>query len=469
MKQLISLISILTMSLIISSLVSAKTLSTEDYLDYEKNVSWSIPMIWAVGEGIVSGYPNEKNLKPYEYLTEAQLTKMLLHLLLDPVELEKLSNNSQSVQHWSIPYYQLAKDYKISLSYNNLNKRNQPIRRGTVALIIAESITGKDLLEREAVEWMYKNGISNGFSKQKKTYESFHPNDTLNRSQAVVFLYNVEKNIKDKALKVIERKANEITFNKFELGDTQKEIEQIYGAAKRITLNADGLKMNTYYHNDYEDFLIVGYDNQNRAAFFYSNQPIITSARLENIELNDRKTITSYFNIDSSSVITDVTLDDSTITFFYDTLSKEFPVRAIQMKQNNWNVNNSTTNFETNDYLIYDITNSYRKVFGQKTLKWDNQVAKTALNHSIHMFKNNFLSHNNKNGQDLFDRLSTDGHKYKYAGENIAYGFTNGISVIEAWMNSTGHRETIIKSNYTHLGVGSHYSYYTQNFLTPQK
>lgn len=39
-------------------------------------------------------------------------------------------------------------------------------------------------------------------------------------------------------------------------------------------------------------------------------------------------------------------------------------------------------------------------------------------------------------------------------GENIAYGYGSAGSVMTGWMNSPGHKENILRSNFTHIGVG---------------
>jgi Uncharacterized protein with SCP/PR1 domains len=39
------------------------------------------------------------------------------------------------------------------------------------------------------------------------------------------------------------------------------------------------------------------------------------------------------------------------------------------------------------------------------------------------------------------------------------------LAVMEGWLNSEGHRETLLNEQYNYLGVGVHRLYYTQNFL----
>ena len=62
--------------------------------------------------------------------------------------------------------------------------------------------------------------------------------------------------------------------------------------------------------------------------------------------------------------------------------------------------------------------------------------------------------------------MSLDGiHR---AGENIAGGYSTPEKVMEGWMNSTGHRQNILNSSYTMIGVGCYKSngmlYWTQIF-----
>ena len=54
------------------------------------------------------------------------------------------------------------------------------------------------------------------------------------------------------------------------------------------------------------------------------------------------------------------------------------------------------------------------------------------------------------------------------AGENIAYGQRTPAAVMDAWMNSSGHRANILNSSYTHIGVGycERGNYWTQMFMS---
>ena len=70
------------------------------------------------------------------------------------------------------------------------------------------------------------------------------------------------------------------------------------------------------------------------------------------------------------------------------------------------------------------------------------------------MQKNNYFSHTSPTYGSPFDMMRDQGVSYKSAGENIAQGQRTPQEVVQAWMNSEGHRRNILNSNYTHIGVG---------------
>ncbi|WP_077622134.1 CAP domain-containing protein [Sediminibacillus massiliensis] len=114
---------------------------------------------------------------------------------------------------------------------------------------------------------------------------------------------------------------------------------------------------------------------------------------------------------------------------------------------------------------IFDITNIYRHRFAKGKLDWDDPVADVAFGHSKDMDQNNYFSHYTQDGKGLKERLAASDISYYTAGENIAAQYTDGPAAVEGWLNSEGHREALLKEEYTHLGVGVHKYYYTQNFL----
>jgi len=102
-------------------------------------------------------------------------------------------------------------------------------------------------------------------------------------------------------------------------------------------------------------------------------------------------------------------------------------------------------------------------------LKWDEKIAEVAFEHSKDMFETSDFSHTSSRYGGLSDRLKAANVEYESAGENIAANYTDGPAVVEGWLNSQSHRESLLNKNYTHLGVGLYQDYYTQDFIQRKK
>lgn len=86
---------------------------------------------------------------------------------------------------------------------------------------------------------------------------------------------------------------------------------------------------------------------------------------------------------------------------------------------------------------------------------------------SADMASNNYFSHTSPTYGSPFDRIKAAGINYRAAGENIAQGQRTPQQVVQAWMQSPGHRQNILNANYTHIGVGfvEDGYYWTQQFI----
>lgn len=70
-------------------------------------------------------------------------------------------------------------------------------------------------------------------------------------------------------------------------------------------------------------------------------------------------------------------------------------------------------------------------------------------------------SHTRPDGTKCFTALEDAGIRSATAGENIAKGYSTPERVVDAWMNSPGHRANILNPSYTMIGVGYVYDEYT--------
>lgn len=262
--------------------------------------------------------------------------------------------------------------------------------------------------------------------------------------------------------------------------DNKSEIESKLGKPKRITYDNKGLKIHTYYKNDYADFfIVVGYDVNDQVAWIYTNHDDLFTVKKngKSLELYQH-IIAATFDDPSFTSSTEWDQfrigDNSVATFYYELHSEALPVRALLISRYDSEGYTIPSNlFESDNFLVFDITNSYRKKFDSQPLTWDERAANTAFKHSKDMALNRYFDHYSQNGDSPFDRMEKEGITFSGAGENIAAGYQSGIHATEGWMNSTtGHRENMLNSFFTHLGVGTffgdqHAPHYTQNFFTP--
>ncbi|WP_078547357.1 CAP domain-containing protein [Litchfieldia alkalitelluris] len=118
-----------------------------------------------------------------------------------------------------------------------------------------------------------------------------------------------------------------------------------------------------------------------------------------------------------------------------------------------------------NEAQILDITNVIRLRHGLGIVKLDEQTSKVAYKHSKDMNQSDYFSHTSPTTGGLANRLAEGEVIYQLAGENIAAMYVDGIAAVEGWLNSEGHRETLLNEKFTHLGVGVFEKHYTQNFV----
>ncbi|MGW3678184.1 sigma-70 family RNA polymerase sigma factor [Streptomyces prasinus] len=102
---------------------------------------------------------------------------------------------------------------------------------------------------------------------------------------------------------------------------------------------------------------------------------------------------------------------------------------------------------------VLALANTERAAAGCSPVTLDNRLNKAAQLHSEDMSANDYFSHTGQNGSSFVDRVTAQGYPSPGA-ENIARGQSSAASVMEAWMNSEGHRANILNCSLKTMGVG---------------
>lgn len=103
---------------------------------------------------------------------------------------------------------------------------------------------------------------------------------------------------------------------------------------------------------------------------------------------------------------------------------------------------------------VQELVNRERSKQGLRPLEMDWELQRTARVKACDMAQKGYFSHQSPTYGSPFDMMKQFGISYRSAGENIAKGQTSPDSVMQSWMNSSGHRANIMKPDFTHIGVG---------------
>ena len=130
---------------------------------------------------------------------------------------------------------------------------------------------------------------------------------------------------------------------------------------------------------------------------------------------------------------------------------QESPLRSIPQSPAG-NINN----------VIIQLTNAERARFGLPALRFNGQLSNAANLHAANMAsRSNAIGENAAHNHTLYgtmlpsmtSRIDFVGYNYSSIRENIAYGYPSAQAVVEAWMNSPGHRANILSTDITEIGV----------------
>ncbi|KAG2799752.1 hypothetical protein PC111_g20285 [Phytophthora cactorum] len=127
---------------------------------------------------------------------------------------------------------------------------------------------------------------------------------------------------------------------------------------------------------------------------------------------------------------------------------------------------------QPSDYvnLMLERVNLERGAQGLPALCANSKLQEAAQRHSDDQAANNFMDHTGSDGSLMSQRVTDAGYDWRGVAENVAAGQIDVTEVMDAWMNSEGHRHNIL-GDYTMLGTAYAYTpdglynhFWTQDF-----
>ncbi|KYG32392.1 CAP domain-containing protein [Alkalihalobacillus trypoxylicola] len=131
----------------------------------------------------------------------------------------------------------------------------------------------------------------------------------------------------------------------------------------------------------------------------------------------------------------------------------EEPVEETPVVEEEEVQNENTANVTQEEQEMVNLVNQERQQRGLAPLTINNELTKVARVKAQDMIDNNYFDHQSPTYGSPFDMLNHFGISYRTAGENLAGNQSVGAAH-QALMNSQGHRENILNSNYTEVGIG---------------
>ncbi|MEU1757315.1 CAP domain-containing protein [Micromonospora matsumotoense] len=120
---------------------------------------------------------------------------------------------------------------------------------------------------------------------------------------------------------------------------------------------------------------------------------------------------------------------------------------------------------------VVDLVNAERAKAGCAAVTVDDKLTLAAQQHSQDQADHKSMTHTGSDGSNAGQRLDRASYSWRTYGENVAWNQQTPAAVMNAWMNSSGHRANILNCAFTEIGVGvasSNGPYWTQDFAAPR-
>ncbi len=102
---------------------------------------------------------------------------------------------------------------------------------------------------------------------------------------------------------------------------------------------------------------------------------------------------------------------------------------------------------------LIELTNIERQKVGLSPVSENEALDKAAAAKAQNMFQENYWAHFAPSGKSPWDFILGAGYRFTYAGENLAKNFYQSSEVVKAWMASPTHRDNLLNSKYSDIGI----------------
>jgi hypothetical protein len=105
--------------------------------------------------------------------------------------------------------------------------------------------------------------------------------------------------------------------------------------------------------------------------------------------------------------------------------------------------------------VLVDLANGDRGDNSLNSLTINPLLTRAAQMKADDMAEKGYFAHNSPDGVTPWHWFEEAGYDFYFAGENLAVNFSDSERVEKAWMDSPAHRENILNSKYTEIGIAT--------------
>ncbi|WP_438444914.1 CAP-associated domain-containing protein [Gorillibacterium sp. sgz5001074] len=437
---------------------------------------------WALEKGIVTGY-DDGSFRPENRVTEPEFLAMLIRAFPEAGS----AAAPKPGEEWYAAYYNVAGQRGWSMLRDVDGSR---FDRGQVARLIA-STQGRQLGVPDAVQYLLDRKLSEG--KTSATVDGFGVSDPLTRAEAVQFLRNVRERgltLPASVVKTAEstKDSKVMAVRGVSLGDSEESVVAKLGQPARKDASKYGFEW-FVYNREPANYAQVGIQNGKVVGLYTigsdwqlpngikpsASQAELTVALGKPLEAIVKGDVSYRQRTDGHAGV--FKIGDAYAKLYYD-LHEFGRISGIEIIQSD--VEQALHSFhgalserlrQSYEKEIFDLANAVRAQKGLSLYDWSEPVAAVSRLHSQDMADKGYFEHRNLEGQMPWDRAEAKGLRFSTYAENIAAGQTDAMEAHHCWMNSEGHRKSILGMS-QELGVGVYFggdmkAYYTQNFYSP--
>lgn len=99
------------------------------------------------------------------------------------------------------------------------------------------------------------------------------------------------------------------------------------------------------------------------------------------------------------------------------------------------------------------MVSAQRAAYGLAPVRRSSKLEVAARNHAIDMARRGYFSHTSKDGRTVLTRVQKQRYRPCLVSENIAMGVNTKAEVVQAWMDSPGHRVNMLSPRSREFGA----------------